>query len=158
MGVQSVYPGIRAAQGALATRGQRRLARAAGVAVGVAMFACALALWTVIPAAVLFVVPRLFAGQDAAYLVTLVGVAGAMVVAGRGLVRLNHLYCRLMGIAEGRGKPPAWRRPLCNDQEGRCSGGVLDAILVASVIAAAIALAVWLLFFGECYGGGCLGG
>ena len=35
MGVQSVYPGIRAAQGALATRGQRRLAR--GTALHVAL-------------------------------------------------------------------------------------------------------------------------
>jgi hypothetical protein len=83
-------------------------------------------------------------------------VGAAMLAATLALVRLNSLYCRLMGIAERHARPPAWRRPLSNVDEGRLSGGILDVIMVVSVLAATVAIAVWFLFFAECYGGGCL--
>jgi hypothetical protein len=119
------------------------------------MFALALAMWTIAPAVVLWFAPRFVAGHELAYLLTLVGVAVVMMALGAVLVGLNRIYCRLMAIAQGRGRPSAWLRPLCNNNEGRLPSGVLDAVVVTSVLAALLAFAVWFVFFAECHGGSC---
>jgi hypothetical protein len=155
MGAQGVYPRIRTTGGVAAATRPRWFARVAGIAVGVGMFVCALAMWTLIPTLILWIAPKFLAGHQLAYPLTLLGVIAAMVLLGVVLGRLNQLYCRLMDIAQGRGRPSAWRRPLCNDNEGRLQGGVLDAILVTSVTVAAVAMSVWFVFFAECTGGAC---
>jgi hypothetical protein len=155
MGAQGVYPRIATTGGVAATTRPRWLARAGGIVVAVGMFVSALAMWTLIPGIVLWIAPKFLAGHQLAYPLTLLGVCAAMVVLGVFLGRLNRLYCRLMAVAQGRGRPAAWRRPLCNDNEGRLQGGVLDAILVTSVTVAAITMSVWFIFFAECSGGGC---
>jgi hypothetical protein len=155
MAAHGVHPAIRARGGIAATTPPRWLARAAGIAVAAAMFACAMALWTLVPGAVLWAAPRFLAGHEYAMALTLAGVVVAMGLLGSVLARLNRLYCRLMSIAEGRGRPSAWRRPLCNDDEGRLPTGVLDRILVSSVMVAIVALVVWWVALAECTSGSC---
>ena len=155
MAAHGVHSAIRATGGIAATTPPRWLARAGGIAVAVAMFVCALALWTLVPGAVLWAAPRFLAGHEYAMALTLAGVVVAMVLLGSVLARLNHLYCRLMAIAEARGRPSAWRRPLCNDNEGRLPTGVLDTILVSSVMVAIVALSVWFFTFADCTSGSC---
>ena len=156
MAAHGVHPAMRATGGIAATTPPRWFARAAGIGVGAVMFVCAFAMWTVIPAMVLWVAPKFLLGHQFAVPITLGGVAGAMMVLGFALARLNRLYCRLMCISEQRGRPSAWRRPLCNDNEGRIQGGVLDTVLVSSVMAAVIALGVWFFFVADCSGASCV--
>jgi hypothetical protein len=156
MAAHGVHPAVRATGGIAATTPPRWLARAAGVTVAVSMFAFALAIWTLIPALVLWIAPKFLLGHQLAVPLTLGGVVAAMVVLGLVLSRLNRLYCRLMSIAEARGRPSAWRRPLCNDNEGRLPSGIMDTILVTSVMAAAGALGVWFFFIADCSGGSCV--
>ena len=156
MAAHGVHPAIRARGGIAATTPPRWLARAAGITVGVVMFAAAFAMWTVIPAMVLWVAPKFLLGNELAVPLTLGGVVVAMVVLGMALARLNRLYCRLMSIAEARGRPSAWRRPLCNDNEGRLPSGIMDTILVSSVMAAIGALGVWFFFVADCSGATCV--
>ena len=120
------------------------------------MFVFALAMWTAVPALVLWVAPTFLAGNQLAVPLTLAGVIAAMVLLGVVLHRLNHLYCRLMSIAEARGRPSAWRRPLCNDNEGRLPSGIMDTILVTSVMAAIGTLLVWFFFVADCSGASCV--
>jgi hypothetical protein len=156
MAAHGVHPAMRATGGIAATTPPRWLARAAGISVAVAMFVFALAMWTLIPALVLYIAPKFLLGQQFAVPLTLLGVVAAMVLLGLVLSRLNHLYCRLMSIAEGRGRPSAWRRPLCNDNEGRLPSGIMDTILVTSVMAAVGTLGVWFFFVADCSGATCV--
>jgi hypothetical protein len=156
MAAHGVHPAIRARGGIAATTPPPWFARAAGIGVGVVMFVCAFAMWTVIPGAVLWAAPKFLLGHQFAVPITLAGVVGAMVVLGVALARLNRLYCRLMCIAEQGGRPSAWRRPLCNDNEGRMQGGAMDTILVSSVMAAILALGVWFFFLADCSSGSCV--
>jgi hypothetical protein len=140
-------------------RGALRIKR---YAVGTAMFVCGFALWTVAPAVVFWLVPRvsgpgswLLDGADYAPLVAVVGaVVGALALA-QLLAKLNALYCRLASREFGPGLDEAWRRPLCNENEGRREPGILEAILVSSVLTAGSAFVVWFFFIADCSAGGC---
>ena len=70
--------------------------------VGAAMFVCAFALWTVAPAAVFWLVPKisvpgssLLNGGDMGPALAVLGAIGIAVVLGQLLAKLNGLYCRL---------------------------------------------------------------
>ena len=155
MAAHGVRPAIRARGGIAATTPPRWFAKAGGISVAVAMFVFALAMWTAVPALVLWVAPKFLAGHELAVPLTLGGVIAAMVLLGVVLARLNRVYCRLMSIAEGRGRP-AWRRPLCNDNEGRLPSGIMDTILVSSVMVAIGTLLVWFFFVADCSSGTCV--
>jgi hypothetical protein len=156
MAAHGVHPAIRATGGIAAPTAPRWFARAAGIGVGAVMFAFAFAMWTLIPALVLWIAPQFLLGSELAVPLTVAGVVVAMVALGFGLARLNRLYCRLMCIAEQRGRPSAWRRPLCNDNEGRLQGGLIDTVLVSSVMAAIVALGAWFFFVADCSSGTCV--
>ncbi len=131
-------------------------------AVGALMFACAFALWTVAPAVVFWVVPRisgsgswLLDGADWAPVLAVVGaLAGALLLA-QLLAKLNALYCRLTAREFRPALEDAWRRPLCNAEEGKRETGLLEAVMVSSVITAAAAFVIWFFFIAECSAAGC---
>lgn len=130
----------------------------ARVAVGTAMFVCAFALWTVAPAWVLWVIPWVV-GTGSSVLPALVigGVVVVGIALGKVLAILNELYCRIIERENRPGLDAPWRRPLCNTNEGRRPTGLLEAVLVASALTAAVTFAVWFLFFARCAGGACAG-
>jgi hypothetical protein len=113
------------------------------------MVAGSVAVWTVIPIAGLWFASQLsgsFTQMGALQLLAAVaGIPAAMAIAGRLLVRVERLYLRVTGTAPQARALPAWRRSLGDSRAVRLT--VLDRIMVASVLMAVIAMAVWFVAF-----------
>ncbi|MDX6587392.1 MAG: hypothetical protein QOI31_1865 [Solirubrobacterales bacterium] len=125
-----------------------RIARSiAASALLVVMVLGSVAMWTVIPIAGLWVASQL--SDSSAYvgivplLVAVGGIPAAMVVAGKLLVRVERLHMRVTGTAASDPRvAPAWRRSL-GDSGHSPRMTVLDRLMVASALLAAIVMAVW---------------
>jgi hypothetical protein len=134
----------RVASGYDLSRIARPIAAAALMAL---MVAGSVAMWTVIPIAGLWVASQLSDAQTGA--VPLLAAAGgipvAMVFAGKLLARVERLHMGVTGAAPQARVVPAWRRSLGDSPAVRLT--VLDRIMVASVLVAVIAMAVWFLAF-----------
>jgi hypothetical protein len=114
------------------------------------MSSVSLALWTALPLAVLWLAARLsgsgcgLSGPGA--LVLAAGIPASMALGGIALAWLNRLYLGMNGGAPARAVP-GWRRS-ASDASSPRSASALDAIMVASVLAAVLALVASILFTG----------
>jgi hypothetical protein len=79
------------------------------------------------------------------YLVVFIGLPIGMAVVGKGLGALNRAHIRLTG-AEVDDYRPGWTRSMRAERRTDRRGGVLDRVMLISVVVAALAFAVW--FFG----------
>ena len=108
-----------------------------------------LAVWTVIPVAGLWVASQLSDSNAQIGVVPLlaaaVGIPTAMAFAVELLARVERLHMRLTGTAPPARVVSAWRRSLGDSRSVRLT--VLDRIMVASVLVAVIAMAVWFFAF-----------
>lgn len=121
-----------------------------------AMSICAFALWTAIPAGVLWALPRL-TSRGVPVPVTLLAVFAAMIGAGVVLRYLHGVYCELNPDDPSCGTRDAWTRPLSNKEEGRAPVRAIEWIMTVTCLAALASLAAWFFFFAECTGAGCMG-
>jgi hypothetical protein len=103
-----------------------------------------LAVWTVIPIAGLWAASQLSDAQ-LGLLAAAGGIPAAMAFAVRLLVRVERLHMRVTGSAPQARVVPAWRRSLGDSRSVRLT--VLDRVMVASVLVAMIAMAVWFFAF-----------
>jgi hypothetical protein len=114
------------------------------------MAAGSIALWTLVPAGVLWLASRLTATagtpSTGILLAIAVGVPTAMGLSARALVRLEHLYTRMTGVAASTPVVPGWRRSL-SDSNALGPASVLEKMMVASVGLAVITLATWFFAF-----------
>jgi hypothetical protein len=63
------------------------------------------------------------------------------------LSRLNRLYVRITGTTTLPGRYlPAWRKSLSDERADPRGMNVLEAVILASVLLAGIALFIWFLF------------
>jgi hypothetical protein len=148
------YPGL--ATGGRARRALRRLAvrraaRKATIAGLVAALAAgSVALWTVVPAAVLWVVSRLGASSGQLSLGTCLAVAtgipAAMALGAEALARLEHVYAGMTGATSPVRAVPGWRRSL-SDSDALPPASLLEKLMVASVLLALASLATWFFVF-----------
>jgi hypothetical protein len=127
-----------------------RIARPIAAAALMALMAFgSLAVWTVIPIAGLWVASQLSDSSAQIGVVPLLAAAGgipaAMAFAVKLLARVERLHMRLTGTAPQARSVPAWRRSLGDSRSVRPT--VLDQIMVASVLVAVIAMAVWFFAF-----------
>jgi hypothetical protein len=146
--------GLRYASGAVArVAGGHDLARMARPIAAAALVALmvvgSLAVWTVIPVGGLWVASQL-SGSNAQIgfvplLVAAAGIPTAMVFAVELLARVERLHMRLTGTGPQARVVSAWRRSLGDSRSVRLT--VLDRIMVASVLVAVIAIAVWFFAF-----------
>jgi hypothetical protein len=89
--------------------------------------------------------------QMGPYLLLLVGVIGTAVGLAKGLAALNRVYGRLIGAEPTVRIIVPWRRSLRDarhggaEDPGRTAVSVLDVVMVVSVLAAAVAFAIWFL-------------
>jgi hypothetical protein len=146
-GLRYVNPtAARVASGYDVERIVRPIAAAALMAL---MVAGSVALWTVIPIAGLWVASQLSDSFTQIGVVPVLAVAGgipaAMAFAGKLLANVERLYMRVTGSVSQARIVPAWRRSLGDSRSVRLT--VLDRIMVASVLAAVIAMAVWFVAF-----------
>jgi hypothetical protein len=115
-----------------------------------AMAAGSVALWTLLPAGVLWLASRLTttAGTPSTGILLAIAVAvpTAMVLSARALVRLERVYTRITGAAARAPVVPGWRRSL-SDSSALGPASALEKMMVASVLLAVIALATWFFAF-----------
>jgi hypothetical protein len=109
------------------------------------MVAGSFALWTVIPIAGLWLAARIAGSSShlsaAPALVVLVGIPAAVALGAKALARLEREFLRMTGTDPSR-RIPAWRRSL-SDSSPRSPAGMLDKIMVASVLVAALTFITW---------------
>jgi hypothetical protein len=120
----------------------------AAAALIAAMVVGSLAVWTVIPIAGLWVASQLSDNPQLGVVPLLVAagvIPTAMAFAIELLARVERLHMRLTGTAPQARFVPAWRRSLGDSRSVRLT--VLDRIMVASVLVAVIAMAVWFFAF-----------
>ena len=79
------------------------------------------------------------------YLVVLVGLPIGMALVGKGLGALNRAHIRLTG-SQVDAYRPGWTRSMRGERTVERRGGVLDRVMIISVVVAGVAFAVW--FFG----------
>jgi hypothetical protein len=80
------------------------------------------------------------------YLLILIGLPVGMAVIGKLLGWLDRLHSRLTGRVDERRRPAAWMRSLRAERVSTRRTGVLDRVMLVSVVLAVVAFAVW--FFG----------
>ena len=79
------------------------------------------------------------------YLLVLIGLPIGMAVIGKGLGALNRAHIRVTGT-EVDAYRPGWTRSMRGERQVERRGGILDRVMIISVVVAGIAFAIW--FFG----------
>jgi hypothetical protein len=149
-----LYPDLtarrRATRAQLAGEERKIARRAAAAGVLAAMSAGSVALWTLVPAGVLWLASRLTttARTPSAGILLAVAVAipTTMLLSARALVRLERVYGHITGAAARTPVVPGWRRSL-SDSSALGPTSALEKIMVGSVVLAVIALATWFFAF-----------
>ena len=78
------------------------------------------------------------------YMVVFFGIVCSIIAMAWALSRLNRLYVRITGSAKLPTRYlPAWRKSLSDERRPRRAVNVLETVILASVLLAGAALAVW---------------
>jgi hypothetical protein len=105
-------------------------------------------MWIGVPLALIYLASKLADTPNPSlgpYLVVLVGLPLGMALVGKGLGALNRAHIRVTG-AEVDQYRPGWTRSMRGERTVERRGGVLDRVMIVSVVVAGLAFAVW--FFG----------
>jgi hypothetical protein len=118
---------------------------AAGV-VFLAMLLAAFSLWTAIPLSWVYIASKVSHTQfpsGGPYAVVAIGVITSIVFIAWLIGRLNNLYIRITGTNQLGPMRPTWMRSMRDAAPVRGSVTVVEAVLMASVLLAAVALTIW---------------
>jgi hypothetical protein len=105
-------------------------------------------MWFGVPLGLIFLASKLADTPNPSmgpYLLVLIGLPVGMAVVGKALGALNRAHIRLTG-AEVDDYRPGWTRSMRAERKTERRGGVLDRVMILSVVIAGLAFAVW--FFG----------
>ena len=105
-------------------------------------------MWIGVPVALIYVASKLANTPNPSmgpYLLVLIGLPIGMAVVGKALGALNRAHIRLTG-AEVDAYRPGWTRSMRGERQVERRGGVLDRVMIISVVIAGLAFAIW--FFG----------
>jgi hypothetical protein len=117
----------------------------AGV-VFLAMLLAAFSLWTAIPLSWLYIGSKVSETQfpsGGPYAVVAVGIIVSILVIAWLIGRLNDLYIRITGTNRLAPMRPAWLKSMRDTGPIQGSVTVVEAVLMASVMLAALALTAW---------------
>jgi hypothetical protein len=120
-------------------------ALAAGL-VFVAMLLAAFALWTAIPLSWVYIASKVSETQfpsGGPYAVVAVGVIVSILFVAWLIGRLNDLYIRITGTNRLSPIRPAWLKSMRDTGGEQSSITVVEAVLMGSVMLAALSLTVW---------------
>jgi hypothetical protein len=123
-----------------------------GVAAGfvfVAMLLAAFSLWTAIPLSWVWIGSKLSETQfpsGGPYAVVAVGIFASIMVVAWLIGRLNDLYIRITGTNRLNPIRPSWLKSMRDTAPAPSSVTVVEAVLMASVMLAGLALTLWFFF------------
>jgi len=118
----------------------------AGGVVFLAMLLAAFALWTAIPLSWVYIASKLSHTQfpsGGPYAVVAVGIIASVLFVAWLIGRLNDLYIRITGTNRLTPIRPAWLKSMRDTGGAQSSITVVEAVLMGSVMLAALALTVW---------------
>ena len=119
---------------------------AAGVVVAV-MVLGAFSMWTVIPFGWIWIGSKVSQTQQPSggpYMVVFVGIVVSICAMAWILARLNGIYVRITGSSRlPRHYLPAWKKSLSDERASPQGPSVLEAVILASVLLAGVAMAIW---------------
>lgn len=111
-----------------------------------AMLLAAFSLWTAIPLSWVYIASKLSQTQFPAggpYAVVVIGILLTFVVVAWLIGRLNNLYIRITGTNRLGPIRPTWLKSMRDTAPVARSVTVVEAVLMASVMLAALALTLW---------------
>ncbi|MGN6216421.1 MAG: hypothetical protein ACTHN7_05625 [Solirubrobacterales bacterium] len=111
-----------------------------------AMLLAAFSLWTAIPLSWIYIASKLSQTQFPAggpYAVVVVGILATVIVVAWLIGRLNNLYIRLTGTNRLAPIRPNWLKSMRDTAPVTSSVTVVEAVLMSSVMLAALALTIW---------------
>jgi hypothetical protein len=120
-----------------------------GVAAGfvfVAMLLAAFSLWTAIPLSWIYIGSKLSETQfpsGGPYAIVAVGIVASILFVAWLIGRLNTLYVRITGTNRLEPIRPTWLKSMRDAAPVRGTVTVVEAVMMASVILAALAFTVW---------------
>jgi hypothetical protein len=121
---------------------------AAGIVVAI-MVLGAFSMWTIIPFGWIWIGSMVYESQQPSggpYMVVFVGIVLSIVTMAWVLSRLNRVYVRITGSTQlPRAHLPAWKKSLSDDRSSPHGMSVLEGVILASVLLAGVAMAVWFL-------------
>ena len=127
-------------------RRQAPAAAAAGFVVAI-MVIGAFSMWTVIPFGWIWIGSKISDTQQPSggpYMVVFVGIVCSIIAMAWFLSRLNRLYVRITGSSNLPTRYlPAWRKSLSDERANPRGMSVLEAVILASVLLAGVAMTVW---------------
>ena len=115
----------------------------------VAMLLAALSLWTALPLSWLYIGSKVSKTQfpaEAPYAVVIVGLIASIVLVAWLISRLNRLYMEITGTNRLAPMRPSWMRSMRDTPVPVGNTTVVEAVLMGSVMLAAVALTVWFFF------------
>lgn len=111
-----------------------------------AMLLAAFSLWTVIPLSWVYIASKLSHTQfpsGGPYAIVAVGIVASVLIVAWLIGRLNNLYIRLTGTNRLAPIRPSWLKSMRDTAPMPGSVTVVEAVLMSSVLLAALALTVW---------------
>jgi hypothetical protein len=114
-----------------------------------AMLLAAFSLWTAIPLTWIYIASKVSHTQfpsGGPYAVVAVGIVATVLIVAWLIGRLNNLYIRLTGTNRVAAVRPAWLRSMRDSGSLQSSVTVVEAVLMGSVMLAALALTIWFFF------------
>ena len=131
------------------TRTQRASRGVAAGFVFVAMLLAAFSLWTAIPLSWVYIGSKLSETQfpsGGPYAIVAVGIFASIMVVAWLIGRLNNLYIRITGTNRLAPIRPSWLKSMRDTAPASSSVTVVEAVLMASVMLAGLALTLWFFF------------
>jgi len=121
----------------------------AAAVVFVAMLLAALSIWTAIPLSWIYIGSKVSHTQfpsGGPYFVVAVGIVASIVLIAWLIGRLNRLYIQITGTNRLEPMRPAWLKSMRDTPARVGATTVVEAVLMGSVILAALALTLWFFF------------
>jgi hypothetical protein len=115
----------------------------------VAMLLAALSLWTALPLTWVYIGSKVSKTQfpaEAPYAVVIFGLIASIVIVAWLISRLNRLYMEITGTNRLAPMRPSWMRSMRDTSAPAGNTTVVEAVLMGSVLLAAVALTVWFFF------------
>lgn len=112
----------------------------------VVMLFAALALWTAIPLGWVYIGSKVSTTQfpsEGPYFVVAVGIIVTVVLDAWAIGRLNGIYVRITGTNRLAPMRPSWLKSMRDTAAPAGSTTVVEAVLMASVLLAGLALTLW---------------